>query len=219
MMLGLLLVILAILAAVVVAAPFLRRRPAASGGDKGVDVYRDQLAEIERDLEQGAIGKEEADLARVEIERRILNAGQAKDGEDKSLGINWHYRIVTGVAAIVVLGSVGIYAVVGHTDRFLAQQARNESAPATMAQAGSQTAATEQQQLAQVDTMIKRLQDRLASNPEDADGWRVLGWSYYNMGAYSKSVDAYKRAAELQKDNAMIRSLLGEAMVQQSGGK
>jgi cytochrome c-type biogenesis protein CcmH len=225
MMLGLLLVILAILAAVVVAAPFLRRKASASGNSTGVEVYKDQLAEIERDLEQGAIAKEEADLARVEIERRILNAAQSGSADDKSLGFAWHYRIATGVAAIVVLGSVGIYGVVGHADRFYAQQARDASGAEQpiIAAAGSQSeqqpaASTEEEQLQQVETMVKQLQERLASNPDDADGWRVLGWSYYNLGAYDKAIEAYQRSVDLQKDNPLIRALLGEAMVKQAGG-
>jgi cytochrome c-type biogenesis protein CcmH len=226
MTLGILLVILAILAAVVVAAPFLRRRSPDSGNANGIDVYKDQLAEVERDLEQGAIGKEEAALARVEIERRILNAAQTGSNDDRSLGHAWHYRIVTGLAAVVVLGSVGIYGVVGHADRFYAQQARDASGTERpiIAAAESQpaeepaAATTEEEQLKQVETMVKQLQERLAANPEDADGWRVLGWSYYNLGAFDKSIEAYKRSSELQKDNPLIRALLGEAMVKQAGG-
>ncbi|MBX2805921.1 MAG: c-type cytochrome biogenesis protein CcmI, partial [Hyphomicrobiales bacterium] len=103
MLLGVLLVILAVLAAVIVAAPFLRQKVGSADVEKGVHVYKDQLSEVERDLEQGSIGKEEADLARVEIQRRILNAAKTDGSEAVSLGGHWHYRIVTGVAAVVIL--------------------------------------------------------------------------------------------------------------------
>lgn len=208
MMLALFFLILAVLAAIVVVAPFLFKSGSSPTIDAGVNVYKDQLAEIERDLEQGAISKEEADLARVEIERRILSAAKTGEHEAGALGANWHYRIATGVAAIVVLGAAGIYATINHADRFYAQQSQQET-----------TATNQQQQLDNVETMVKRLEERLAANPEDGNGWRVLGWTYYNLGQYAKSIEAYQRASNLQKDNPEIRALLGEAMVKAAGDR
>ena len=46
-----------------------------SGSD--VEVYRDQLDELDRDLKAGTIGKNEAEAARVEIARRLLAAADA----------------------------------------------------------------------------------------------------------------------------------------------
>ncbi|MDU0957241.1 MAG: c-type cytochrome biogenesis protein CcmI, partial [Bradyrhizobium sp.] len=61
---------------------------AASDG-REVAVYKDQLAEIERDVETGLIGKVEAEAARVEIGRRLLAAAE-QEGEapvQTSLGL------------------------------------------------------------------------------------------------------------------------------------
>src|SRR5258708_24140643 len=41
-------------------------------------VYKDQLAEIERDVSAGLIGRAEAEAARVEISRRLLAAADAE---------------------------------------------------------------------------------------------------------------------------------------------
>jgi len=49
-----------------------RRAPAAGGHD--VAVYRDQLAEIDRDAAAGLISKTDAETARIEISRRLLRA-------------------------------------------------------------------------------------------------------------------------------------------------
>jgi cytochrome c-type biogenesis protein CcmH len=221
MMLALILTVLAILAAGVIVAPFLFRRGGKTEEVTGVDVYKDQLAEIERDLEQGTIAKEEADLARVEIERRLLIAARTlDDGGAQPLSVHWQYRMVTGVAAIVVLGAIGIYATVGHADRFYAQEARNELMPQQTAT--QQTAAatpSPEEQAKQVEDMVKRIEERLAENPKDADAWRVLGWSNYNLGKFYKAIEAYQKAVELQKDNALVRAMLGEAMVKAAGGK
>src|SRR5437868_9184112 len=53
--------------------PLSRRAPATAGGNEAT-VYKDQLAEIDRDVAAGLIGAAEAEAARVEIGRRLLNA-------------------------------------------------------------------------------------------------------------------------------------------------
>ena len=52
--------------------PLSRRGPLASGSD--VEVYRDQLDEIDRDRAAGRISEGEAEAARVEVSRRLLAA-------------------------------------------------------------------------------------------------------------------------------------------------
>ena len=65
--------------------------------------------------------------------------------------------------------------------------------------------------------MIKRLEQRLEANPSDPNGWRMLGWSYFNTERFADAVKAYGRAVDLQKDNPTLRSLYGEAMVKAAG--
>src|SRR4051812_43970887 len=50
----------------------LGRRQASAGGGSEANVYRDQLAEVDRDLAGGLIGASEAEAARIEISRRLL---------------------------------------------------------------------------------------------------------------------------------------------------
>jgi cytochrome c-type biogenesis protein CcmH len=53
--------------------PLGRRYQSQAGGSEA-SVYRDQLAEVDRDLAGGLIGAAEAEAARVEIGRRLLAA-------------------------------------------------------------------------------------------------------------------------------------------------
>ncbi len=102
-------------AALIVLAPFFFRS-GAQETPTSLDVYKDQLAEVDRDKEQGLIDETEAASARLEIERRILAAGRADGAPAQAVSPNWQYHMVTGVAAIVVLGSVGLYAALGRPD-------------------------------------------------------------------------------------------------------
>lgn len=69
-----------------------------------------------------------------------------------------------------------------------------------------------------VDGKIADLAARMQQNPNDAEGWRMLGWSYFNTQRYGEAAGAYARAAALQPENNDFQSSYAEAMVQASGG-
>lgn len=60
--------------------------------------------------------------------------------------------------------------------------------------------------LPDVDTMIARLEARLANEPNDKEGWRMLGWSLFNTGKLEKAASAYARAHELAPDDVEIKA-------------
>src|SRR5712691_6941666 len=94
--------------------PLGRHRPApASGHD--VEVYRDQLEELDRDLAEGAIGSAEAEAARVEVSRRLLAAAEQPALQAGSDAIRLRARRLTAVIALVALPlSAGVlYAALG----------------------------------------------------------------------------------------------------------
>jgi len=69
------------------------------------------------------------------------------------------------------------------------------------------------------DRLIARLEASLKTNPNDVDGWRVLGWSHFRKQRYEKASEAYRRAAELRPSNGLLKSLEGEALVAAANGK
>jgi cytochrome c-type biogenesis protein CcmH len=76
-----------------------------------------------------------------------------------------------------------------------------------------------QGQLGGVDEMIARLTERLNRNPKDAEGWRMLGWSYFNTERFAQSAAAYAKAIDLDPENAELRSSRGEALVRAADGQ
>jgi Tetratricopeptide repeat len=65
--------------------------------------------------------------------------------------------------------------------------------------------------LPDVNTMIERLADRLNTSPEDIEGWRMLGWSYFQTGRYQQAATAYARAVELDPSSAEFKLAYEEA--------
>lgn len=53
--------------------------------------------------------------------------------------------------------------------------------------------------------MIDRLAARLKNAPDDAKGWRTLGWSYFHTERYKEAENAYARAVELDPGSADLK--------------
>ncbi|OYW58028.1 MAG: c-type cytochrome biogenesis protein CcmI [Rhodobacterales bacterium 12-65-15] len=99
-------------AVVAVLARAYRRGPvAAVAGAEDLVIYKDQLAEIDRDLARGTITADEAARLRTEVGRRVLEADRARNAEapvpqgDSGVGIVG----LAGAAVVVLGGAVALY--------------------------------------------------------------------------------------------------------------
>ena len=73
MILGIVLTVMTLTAAALVVIPLLRaNRTAATRAAHEIEIYRDQLDEVDRDVERELISTDEAEAARAEIGRRML---------------------------------------------------------------------------------------------------------------------------------------------------
>src|SRR5258707_3601535 len=81
-----------------------------------IEIYRDQLQEVEHELRQGLIDDTQAEMVRVEIKRRILAADSSQRAVTPRLAGGERNFAVICIAGIVVLGSVGLYAVTGNPE-------------------------------------------------------------------------------------------------------
>ena len=182
-----------------------RRAVRVADGLHDVEVYRDQLLELERDAQRGLIQPAEAEQARAEIGRRMLKADKDAKvlqaaGRDDSNAMR-----ALGMAAVlaVPLVSWGIYAVTGSPD--LPSQplaARLDKNPADSS----------------VDELIARAEAHLAANPNDGRGWDVLAPIYARMGRYPEAVTAYRNAIRIDGADAARQAGLGEAIAGAAGG-
>jgi cytochrome c-type biogenesis protein CcmH len=91
-------------AGVVVSALFvaMRRQGNASGTDPDIAIYKDQLAEIARDLSRGTIGPEDAERLRAEVGRRVLDA----DSNAGTVRVEAGGRAASLAAALVVAAMI-----------------------------------------------------------------------------------------------------------------
>jgi cytochrome c-type biogenesis protein CcmH len=71
--------------------------------------------------------------------------------------------------------------------------------------------------LPDVSTMIERLAARLEKTPEDIEGWRMLGRSYFHTARYEQAATAYAKAIELDPSSAELKLSYEEAKAKASG--
>ncbi|MER9299699.1 c-type cytochrome biogenesis protein CcmI [Mesorhizobium sp. M0621] len=176
---------------------------ASSSGDHDLEVYRDQLSELDRDAARGLIQPAEATEARAEIARRILridsSAGTASVGRAAVAA-----RLVATAAVLVVpLVSWGLYSQLGSPD--LPSQPLSERLAKNPADSS-------------VDELVARAEAHLAANPSDGRGWDVLAPVYLRMQRFSDAAAAYRNAIRLDGDSAARQAGLGEAIAGAAGG-
>lgn len=214
MALWIVLTVMCSLAVMLVTVPLVRRyenyKDVASAG---TSIFTDQLREIERDRGLGVIGEKEAELAKIEIERRLIAAARNVTAP-RPISPTWRTVALVAAVGFVVLGSVNFYALRGSPDK----TGRPPPSPvAATAQEPAQNAAGTPA-ASEVDAMIGKLAKRLEQNPNDADGWRMLGWSYFNTQRYEESAAAYGKAMAIDPANPDYKAGHAEALVQNAQG-
>lgn len=205
MLFWILLALLTAGAVLAVLLPLGRVRPhAADPGSRDRAVYRDQLAELERDRAEGKIGGPEAEAARVEIARRLIAADRREDAGLNPGALVWRRRAAAGLALIGVPAvALGLYLPLG------APELGGQPLQARLATPAGQ------QNLPQ---MIARIEDHLARQPEDGRGWEVLAPVYMRLDRFQDSARAWNNAVRLLGSTAERESGLGEALVAAEGG-
>ncbi|MBZ9674815.1 c-type cytochrome biogenesis protein CcmI [Mesorhizobium sp. ES1-1] len=181
------------------------RRLALSSRDHDLAVYRDQLAELDRDGARGLIKPAEATEARAEIARRILRLDSADQAGDASPGrAPAVARLVATAAVLIVpLVSWGLYSQLGSPD--LPSQPLSERLAKNPADSS-------------VDELVARAEAHLAANPSVGRGWDVLAPVYLRMQRFSDAAGAYRNAIRLDGDSAVRQAGLGEAIAGAAGG-
>ena len=168
-------------------------------------VYQDQYQELEADLRNGLIAQEQYQQEKEELERRLLDEVQ-KEGPNSSPGRSPAARkFGFGVAATIPIAAVAFYFAVGNP-KGLTPDAASTQMPGLESQQGD----TRSQQ--QMEANVAKLAERLKQNPNDAQGWLMLGRSYMILERYAEAAKAYERANALNDKDASVWADYAEAL-------
>ena len=195
----------AIFAALAAGALALVLRPLlARGGLRGVSrrsanivVYRDQRRELDADLAAGKLAPAEHEKALAELEARLLEDVDASSEEAHAPRGGRRAAVLVGLA--VPLAALAVYLAVG--------------TPAAVREGPAHGTVTAEQ----IEVMVERLAARLRENPDDVDGWKMLGRSYAVLGRFGEAVDAYAKAAVRAPRDAQLLADFADALAMARG--
>ncbi len=196
--------VLAALAVVLLLRPLFARRGqgAVTRRELNLSVYRDQLRELDADLRSGTIAREDYERARRELEKRLLEEVEDKPGEARPGAAPRRLRMFGIVAAVAVpVLAAGVYFATGNPGALDAAKRGQHAGPK------------------EIEAMVQRLADRLSQNPDDVEGWKLLGKSYSVMGRFAEASNAYSKAAAMTPRDPQLLADLADALAMARGQK
>lgn len=179
------------------------RRPKETADRKAANlaIFRDQLAELEREKADGSLLAADYEQARQELQKRLL-----EEVDDASTSAEAASHAPSRALAISLLLLIPVAALVGYTvlgNPTALDPARTAAAPRMTSE--------------QIDAMVAKLAERMQANPDDMQGWLMLARSYKALGRYDDAVQAYGRAEKAVNESPDLLASYAEAMAMANG--
>jgi len=187
-----------LVAVALVALPLLRQRKrdlVLPHDAANVAIYQDQLAELQADLDNGTLSREQFEQTRTELERRLLQDVAPAGAAAAAQGARWPGFVV---AALVPLTAAALYWQLGN--------------PAAM-----NAPVVSGDPMQQVTDMLPKLERHLAEQPNDATGWKMLGKAYMALERYPDAARAFDKLALLAPDDAQVLADYADALAMAQG--
>lgn len=184
--------------------PLLRRPtgPGISSQRLNTAIYREQLDALDKDLAHGAISPADHEATRDELQLRLLDdTAEPQAAVAASPSALWSPQRTAGALIVLLpLLSAATYWTLG--------------TPAALDPVKAQ--AVNQQQ---VEDMVKSLAARLQANPENREGWAMLGRSYSVMGRLPEAEEAFTKAGDVINQNPDLLVDFAEVLAQRADNR
>lgn len=157
---------------------------AAAAPDSELAVYRDQLAEIEKERAQGLIAGADAEAARAEVARRLIRTAEehARLAEVPAGAFSRVRQAAVYAAALIPVVAISLYLTVGSPSLPGRPYASRIDEPVEQASAAD---------------LVAKVEAHLRQSPDDGRGWDVLAPVYMRMGDFVRAGEAYERAMRI----------------------
>ena len=204
----------------------------AAAGPMALELYKGQLAEVERDLAKGTLEAGEAERLRTEVQRRMLEAAKSTQapatqapatrvsGLSQSLGF--------GAIIAALAGAIALYFTLGAPDYpdlplskrlALAAEAYNARPSQFEAEAAAPPPAPVQPD-PEFLALIEQLRAAVKARPSDVQGQTLLARNEAQLGNFAASSRAYEAVIAAKGDAASAEDYSGaaQAMIVAAGG-
>lgn len=198
------------LIAVVFIVPTLRKKNYAFSDeydDLNIDIAKDRLKELKVQLESGEISESVYQQMHDELES-TLALDLSNESNKESISIKEKNTVSPVLFAVFIpLMAVGVYYQLGDF----------EAATGTRIEATQIPAAENRPQISIEDAVVK-LEQRLAEQPENPEGWFMLAKTYMAMKHYHKAVAAYETVISQVGEEPEVLLRYADALAMTQGG-
>jgi cytochrome c-type biogenesis protein CcmH len=172
-------------------------------------VFKQRIQELDADLAGGFLEQDQYAAARRDLERDLLRdiPGEVASGRRGTSGGRW-MAIVLAVA--VPASAVLIYNEVGHREII-------ERIEGGALSGETQTlVGPDGEELPPLEVLVERLAERLAEDPNNVDGWLMIGRTYFTMRRPEQALEAVSRAYALAPERPDVTPAYAEAIAANS---
>jgi cytochrome c-type biogenesis protein CcmH len=166
--------------------------------EANIAIYRDQRRELDADLAAGKLAPADHERSCAELEARLLEDVDAAPEAPPAPSAGRPFAVALGVA--VPACALALYLMVGN--------------PGGVVPGPAQGKVTQEQ----IEAMVAGLAARLRENPQDTEGWKMLGRSYAVLGRFPDAVAAYAKAAERAPRDAPLLADFADVLAMSRGG-
>ncbi|MCC2682563.1 MAG: hypothetical protein K0S36_2127 [Nitrosospira multiformis] len=161
-----------------------------------IDVYRDQLAELDSDLRSDILTREQYEQSKRELQQRMLQ-DIPEDGSTTTTVMGGRHNVATMTVTALALPvlAVSLYLAIGNTKALLPQPAAEH--PSMSAEEG-------QGGHPDFSSVMENLIAKLEDNPDNVEGWLMLGRTNAMMQRFNEAKEAYEKALALTPEDSAI---------------
>jgi len=160
-------------------------------------IYREELDKLAAEQAAGTINAQEYEMSHAEMRQRLF---QDTNEEDDKAVMGSTKKVVIGVCAFIVLLSSGLYFSLGDVVR-IAQQGDQKP----MSQVG-------------VEKMVADFALKMEKDPDNLQGWAMLGRSYRILGRNEDAAKAYGRAGSFINNDPELLAEYADTLVANANG-
>lgn len=179
-----------------------RERPVGSSRELSIAVLRDQLSDLEDQRKAGLLDSTMFVEEEAELERRALDDG-ARSGSAAVYKTGRKLALAAVIGLAIPAFAIGLYMTLGTPESLKPQAAAEPGSHALTPQ--------------QIQAMTDKLAERLQTNPDDGEGWLMLGRSYATLGRYPEAAAAFGRATTLLPPSANLLADYADIMAMAQG--
>ena len=202
--------------------------PVPTRAEHDLQVYRDQLTEVEREVARGVLSDADAARVRTEISRRILAADTAR-GDVIQSGAQPSKLVMGVIAAAMIGGSLALYMWLGAPgygdlalqDRIAFAKELRENRPSqSNAQASLPPAPTMADLSPEYAALLTKLRETVATRPDDAQGQTLLAQNEARVGNFAAAATAQSAVVRIKGADASVEEVASyaELLVLAAGG-